>query len=101
MELTEAVQRIVKHHLLLICAVVVLGMCVPVALQSGEHATDRATARLDIDPGGTTSVDEATSLSDAARESRPAPAAPLRPWPRRTRTGTPSRSPTTTSTSRR
>ena len=39
MELTEAVQRIVKHHLLLICALVVLGMCVPVALQSGEHAT--------------------------------------------------------------
>src|SRR4051812_42070941 len=66
MELTEAVQRIVRHHLLLISALVVLALCVPLAIDRTHVPVYEATARMDFDPANTGGVDQAKTLSDTA-----------------------------------
>src|SRR3954451_23240458 len=66
MELTEAVQRIVRHHLLLISALVVLALCVPLAIDRTHVPMYEATARMDFDPANTGGVDQAKTLSDTA-----------------------------------
>ena len=66
MELTEAVQRIVRHHIFLILAMVVLGMLVPIALQSGKDPSYEATARVGFDAADTATAEEAKARTDTA-----------------------------------
>ena len=66
MELTEAVQRIVRHHIFLILAMVVLGMLVPLGLESGRDPSYKATARVGFDAADTATAEEAKSRTDTA-----------------------------------
>ncbi len=66
MELTEAAQRILRHHLGLILVLVALGVALPVLVSSGHEDTYVATTRVVIGTTGDTSPEEANALVDTA-----------------------------------
>ena len=67
MELTEAVQRILRHHVGLILALVGLGLLVPFLMNVGRDDTYVAFARLSIGAKDTTNAQQTEALVDTAR----------------------------------
>jgi len=66
-ELTEAVQRILRHHVGLILALVGVGLLVPFLMNVGRNDTYVAFARLSIGATDTTNAQQAEALVDTAR----------------------------------
>ncbi len=66
MELDEAIQRIVRHHLKLIALCAALGVALGFAASQGA-ATYTASARVVMDLPDPASVSEAAAIADTAR----------------------------------
>jgi capsular polysaccharide biosynthesis protein len=66
MELTEAVQRIVRHHIVLIVALAAVGMLIPLGLNRGREPSYQAVARVEIDASSTSDPEQAKSREDTA-----------------------------------
>jgi capsular polysaccharide biosynthesis protein len=67
MELSEAYQRIVKRHALLIGFLVVVGLLVPFVLHLSDPTLYLATSRLVLDTEDPANSEQSTAIADTAR----------------------------------
>lgn len=66
MELTEAAQRILRHHLPVIVLLFMAGLLTPVLLHAGQERSYVATSRVTIDGLDAKDADESSALADTA-----------------------------------